>query len=718
MTLVRELSDPAMEIVERLADAAPGLLLLRYVDVRLPGQLEARLGREPGSPRCHVLHYRADVEEGASGSASSVVGESVRLAGAGPPPVLLLVPGYPEGGALPAAAASGFWKQLNAQREALGQLDARVLVCLDPVQEPYAAAYARDLLSWCAPKFAMLESRYAVVDSVGMRSLVAEELGAWSGGSSDEALLLSRSLGPLWEELVEPGRLPTVTDVERMGIPLLEYALHEGRLKEAEAVDRVISAVRLPRSDARGMWLRLRGELARLLGRFPDAEAAFDEAMRLHESLLSETPKSLRAKRDLSVTLGEYAAFLEERGQRGDAELQLSLLERNQRLMQQILDERPESGQAVRDVSVSLNKLGDFLAGRSKPGDSEAALGHYERSVEMRERLLAVNPESGQAARDVAVSLIKLGDFLARRGQSGDSEATLGHYARSLELSERLLAVNPESRQAARDVAVSLIKLGDFLARRGKPGDEEAALRHYERSLELSERLLAASPESGQAARDVSVSVERLGDFLARRGRPGDADAALGYYARILEVGERLLGANPESGLAMRDLSVSLNKLGDFLSGRGKPGDAGVAMGHYERSLELRERLARANPESAQAAWDVMISLERMAALMGEQAGGEEQALELQRRALGTALELWERNPQSFRYGDDAARSYYLTSGRAKVAGQEALADECLGGCYRVLDELLAAGFALDAEKLTLHETLRAMFGGGAQAAE
>ena len=667
MTLVRELSDPAMEIVERLADAVPGLLLLRYNDVRLPGQIEARLGREPGSPRCHVLHYRADAEEGAPGSASSVVGESVRLAAAGPPPVLLLVPEYPEGGALPAAAASGFWKQLNAQREALGQLGARVLLCLDPAQEPYAAAYARDLLSWCAPKFAMFEGSVASREPEAKRSTVVLERAAWSGGGSDAASLLARSMRPLWEELVESGRVPTVTDVERMGIPLLENALHEGRLKEAEAVDRVISAVRIPRSDVRGMWLRLRGELARLLGRFPDAEAAFDEAMRLHESLLSETPKSLRAKRDLSVTLGEYADFLEERGQRGDAELQLSLLERNQRLMQQILDERPESGQAVRDVSVSLNKLGDFLAGRSKPEDSEAALGHYERSVEMR---------------------------------------------------ERLLAVNPESRQAARDVAVSLIKLGDFLARRGKPGTEEAALRHYERSLELSERLLAASPESGQAARDVSVSVERLGDFLARRGRPGDADAAMGYYTRILEVGERLLGANPESGLAMRDLSVSLNKLGDFLSGRGKPGDAGVAMGHYERSLEVRERLARANPESAQAAWDVMISLERMAALMGEQAGGEEQALELQRRALGIALELKERNGPLGQYGLAAAVSYFLASERALAAGEAEVAEECLSGCYHILDELIRAGSDIGPEMLALHARLKTIFGGGAQAAE
>ena len=707
-----------MEIVERLADAAPGLLLLRYADVRLPGQLEARLGREPGSPRCHVLHYRADAAEGAPGSASSVVGQSVRLAGAGPPPVLLLVPEYPEGGALPAGAASGFWKQLNAQREALGQLDARVLLCLDSVQEPYAAAYARDLLSWCAPKFAMLESRYASREPEAKRSTVVLERAAWSGGSSDEALLLSRSLGPLWEELVESGRLPTVTDVERMGIPLLEYALHESRLNDAEAVDRVISEAHLPPSPVRGIWLRLRGELARLLGRFPDAEAAFDEAMRLGESLLQQTPKSLRAKRNLSVTLGEYAVFLGERGRRGDAEFQFSLLQRSQRLMQQILDESPESGNAARDVSVSLDRLGDFLAERGKPGDAERALRHYERSLELSERLLAANPSSGRAARDVSVSLNRLGDFLTRRGRPGDAEAAMGHHVRSLAVDERLLAANPESGQAARDVSVSLNKLGDFLSARGKPGDAEAAQGNYERSLEVAERLWSANPESGQAARDLSVSLERLADFLAGRGKPGDAEVAMGHFERSLELRKQLLAANPESGQAARDVSACLGRLGDFLARRGKPGDVEKARGHYEHILEVSERLLASNPESAQAAWDVMVSLERMAAIRGSQAGGEVEALGLQRRALGIALGLRESNGPLGHYGLTAAVSYFLASERALAVGETEVVEECLSGCYRILDELIRAGAELDPEMLALHARLKTIFGGGAQAAE
>src|SRR4029077_2126789 len=140
-------------------------------------------------------------------------------------------------------------------------------------------------------------------------------------------------------------------------------------------------------------------------------------------------------------------------------------------------------------LSVSLNKLGDFLARRGRPSDAEKALGHYQRNNQGLERLLRDNPQAGQAARDVSVSLDRLGDFLARRGQPGDAEKALGHYERSNEVSEALLRDNPQSGQAARDVSVSLERLGDFLARRGQPGAAEKALGHYERSLEVREGL-------------------------------------------------------------------------------------------------------------------------------------------------------------------------------------------------------------------------------------
>ncbi len=46
----------------------------------------------------------------------------------------------------------------------------------------------------------------------------------------------------------------------------------------------------------------------------------------------------------------------------------------------------------LRDVSVGLNKLGGFLAGRGKQGDVEKAVAHYQSCLELRELLLRDNP--------------------------------------------------------------------------------------------------------------------------------------------------------------------------------------------------------------------------------------------------------------------------------------------------------------------------------------
>ena len=69
-------------------------------------------------------------------------------------------------------------------------------------------------------------------------------------------------------------------------------------------------------------------------------------------------------------------------------------------------------------MSVSLNMLADFLASRGLPGDAEKALGHYQRSLEVRERLLVANPESAQAARDVWVSCWRMATMAERTNTS------------------------------------------------------------------------------------------------------------------------------------------------------------------------------------------------------------------------------------------------------------------------------------------------------------
>jgi len=132
------------------------------------------------------------------------------------------------------------------------------------------------------------------------------------------------------------------------------------------------------------------------------------------------------------------------------------------------------------------------------------------------------------------VSLNKLADFLASRGQPGDAQQALAHYQRSLEVREQLLRANPDSAQAARDVSVSLNKLADFLARRGQPGDAQQALAHYQRSLQVSEQLLRANPGSVALTRDVVASHQRIGFYFRQSGRHEQATAHLSECHRIL----------------------------------------------------------------------------------------------------------------------------------------------------------------------------------------
>ena len=230
--------------------------------------------------------------------------------------------------------------------------------------------------------------------------------------------------------------------------------------------------------------------------------------------------------------------------------------------------------------------------------------------------------------------------------------------------------------------------------------------------LAFRESLQDQNPQSARAARDVSVSLSKVGDFLSLRGQAGDGEKALENYQRSLEVCERLLEQNPQSAQAARDVSVSLIKVGDFLSRRGQAGDGEKALENYQRSLEVCERLLEQNPQSAEAARDVSVSLERVgdSLLRRCQAGDGEKALELQQRAVEIGMALFTSNRQSVFYGRTLAVSLFLAFQRAQGVGQEKKAIEYLSQCFAVLDDLVQGGATLDPEILNLHTQLTGIF--------
>ena len=213
--------------------------------------------------------------------------------------------------------------------------------------------------------------------------------------------------------------------------------------------------------------------------------------------------------------------------------------------------------------------LHDQSSQSQRHGTLAVALADAEEAHTLATRLHTADPARPTAQRLLGATHLRMGNVLSLRRQEGDSDQALTHYTRCNDLTETLLKANPGSAQAARDVSASLINLGDFLAKRGQHGDADQTLVYYTRSLDLRETLLKANPGSAQAARDVSVSLDRLGFFLAQRGQHGDADQALGYYTRSLDLAETRRKANPGSAEAARDVVVSHHKIAVLAQKRG-----------------------------------------------------------------------------------------------------------------------------------------------------
>jgi hypothetical protein len=86
----------------------------------------------------------------------------------------------------------------------------------------------------------------------------------------------------------------------------------------------------------------------------------------------------------------------------------------------------------------------------------------------------------------------------------------------------------------------------------------------------------------------------------------GQGEAARQAYQGSLEIRERLAKAEPDRADYQRDLSVSYIKMGDLYVALGQ-GEA--ARQAYQGSLEIAERLAKAEPDRADYQLDLVISL-------------------------------------------------------------------------------------------------------------
>ena len=187
--------------------------------------------------------------------------------------------------------------------------------------------------------------------------------------------------------------------------------------------------------------------------------------------------------------------------------------------------------------------------------DTLSAVGRLDMMATINDRIRRYHdehpPEPGdQAARDAAdhersAALDQQGDILLARSRLDEA---LKIFQESLAIRDRLAAKNPDAVRAQRDLALILERVGRVQEAQGAL---PVARQTYERALAISRRLAAGDPGNSSLQRELAGVLADLDDVQKAQG---DLPAALATCRENVSIGERIVTAEPGNVENLRTL--------------------------------------------------------------------------------------------------------------------------------------------------------------------
>ena len=273
--------------------------------------------------------------------------------------------------------------------------------------------------------------------------------------------------------------------------------------------------------------------------------------------------------------LNRVADFLSDNLRHRDA---ISVRQRELALIVQTI------GSDSEEAGDCLHLLGDTL---DLLGDSSGALEKYHTAHDIRERLLAKDPDNAGWQRDLSVSYNRIGGILEVQG---DLSAALIQFAKGLKICESLAAKDPEKPEWQSGLSLSYNRIGAILQAQG---DLSAALIQFGKGLKIRENLVARDPDKPEWQSGLGITHRCIGGILEVQG---DLSASLEQYAKNLEINERLATENPDNANWQSELGEAHRCIGDILEAQG---DLSAALLQFGKALVVSERLAAKDPDNA-----------------------------------------------------------------------------------------------------------------------
>jgi uncharacterized caspase-like protein len=371
-------------------------------------------------------------------------------------------------------------------------------------------------------------------------------------------------------------------------------AFEEARAKlaEAAAVDgesrESLKANFIDRTLSEATTHYLSGSAARAELRYDLALADYGKAVALYEEVDGfALPDAARYQQALSLELiGAMQTTV------GNLPAAAKAYDAMAKAIEKRIAAEPDKLEHQRDLVVARNHMAEA---QMAMGELEAAIAVFEQSQAAIFALFEKDPGLTYL-RDLAVSFNRSGD--ARRLR-GDGNGALADYGKGLQVSELLVAESPENLGFRRDLGVSHSKVGLALRLNN---DLAGALAAYEAALDVSEFLAVKTPDDLEIRRDLTVGLNAIGDV---RRLTGDNAGAFAPYERSVGISRELVALDPANTQWRRDLSVGLAKLGDA---KAQAGNAGGALAEYRSALALSQHLAELDPSNVEWQRDLAVA--------------------------------------------------------------------------------------------------------------
>jgi tetratricopeptide (TPR) repeat protein len=209
-------------------------------------------------------------------------------------------------------------------------------------------------------------------------------------------------------------------------------------------------------------------------------------------------------------------------------------------------------------------------------GDRKSAATWFREVLASYQKMSEEDPNDLTTRGRVAATFADLATVI------GDSEPVEAErlFRRSFSVSDSVLQATPQDAEFREEEAYARIAFASVLRKLGKRGE---AIEEQKKALETLGGLHEKDPAHVEFGLDLG---EALDAFAADRLAAGDAHAAEEALNRSLDILRPILGANPRSLYALRDLADCHQALGDLAASRSDWDRAGV---EYRASLNLWE---------------------------------------------------------------------------------------------------------------------------------